>query len=520
MTPEAKEQPPQIAGRYALGQPIGRGGMATVYEAQDAQLGRRVAVKVLDVPDHLPSGDVEALVKRMHREARAIGGLSHPNIVTVLDTGEREGVPFLVMEYLDGRTLRQRLDGEGPLPPAEVAAIVSQVARGLDAVHRQGLLHRDIKPSNIMLLPGGSGAPHVKLMDFGIARRSDDTMLTRTGMMVGSPAYMAPETIRGEEPTPAADIWALGALLYEMLAGRPPFEAPAIATVFYQIMNQAPAPLAGADPAVRRVLNRALEKNPARRFASAGALAEAFSRAVGAEAVPPRPRTPRKARRRPAAVAIGALVGVMSLLALVLLGSRAFFSRGAAGNAPVAPLTPPPPPAPVPPRAATVPTAPPAPRPGPKQAAPTRTVAPAPKTGIARKPLPPQPKQPQKPAVAATGRSPARRAPAKKAAKAPPARRTPRRVQQAPPVRRVRQDARTRAPVRPAQRRQTRTQGPSLLERKIRLATALVRLKKEARRVNQRDPAAVAAYNRKVYALRRRQQQFNADVRRSRGGAG
>lgn len=508
----------RLLDRYVLGEPVGHGGMATVYEARDEQLERRVAVKVLDVPAHLPPGDLEDLIGRMRREARAIAGLSHPNIVAMLDMGERSGVPFLVMEYLDGVTLRQRLDRGGPLSPAQAAAILSQLAGALDAAHQQGLLHRDIKPSNIMLLPGSRDTPdvpQVKLLDFGVARQLGDTIRTRTGMMVGSPAYMAPESIRGERATRAVDIWALGALLYEMLAGKPPFDAQAIAPVFYQILNQSPPPLPNADPAVRRVLHRALEKNPSRRFASAGELARAFQAAIAPRVAAPAPRDDAAASRRPAVLAWGAVAGALSLLALVLLGQRQPSpTPGATANRPQAVLTPPAP-TPVPPskRATTA-----APTPPPKRAPQTggnaqrKPAPPSRKISAERKPRPPQPHKPAKPVRAAAAHGKAARAPAKKTAKTPPARRTPPRAQ------RPRRAAVTKAPARTPRRRQPRQQGASLLVRKVQLARAWIRLEKERRKLESApyNSATRFAYNRKVAAFNRQKQRFNADLQRDR----
>src|SRR5262249_6210873 len=150
---------------------VGQGAMSVVYEALDTRLGRRVAVKVLNVPLPLPPGDREEMVARLDREARVIGALSHPNVVTIFDVGEQNGIHYLVMEFLDGETLHHRLDRDGPLSVAEAGGILEQIADGLDVVHAAGVVHRDIKPSNVMLLPAdGAGFPRVKLLDFGVAR--------------------------------------------------------------------------------------------------------------------------------------------------------------------------------------------------------------------------------------------------------------------------------------------------------------------------------------------------------------
>ena len=208
----------QQLGHYALVREAGHGGTSVVYEARDTRIGRRVALKVVNVPQHLTAEQREAMLARLGREARAIARLSHPSIVSIYDIGEEADRHFLVMEYLEGQTLRDRL-AAGPLSPGEAAHVLDQIAGALDAVHAEGVTHRDIKSSNVMLLPDG----RAKLMDFGVARQVDDTMVTQAGMMVGSPVYMAPELIGGAEANNASDLWSLGVLLYEMLSGKPPF---------------------------------------------------------------------------------------------------------------------------------------------------------------------------------------------------------------------------------------------------------------------------------------------------------
>ncbi len=292
----AAPAPQRRLGPYALVREAGRGGMAQVYEAVDTRMGRTVAVKVLASAPHLLPAQRDALIARLDREAQALGSLSHPNVVAIFDVGEQDGLHYLVMEYLDGQTLRQRLDDSGAaLSSVEAESVLSQVALGLDAVHARGVLHRDIKPSNVMRLPDG----RVKLMDFGIARQEGDTTMTQAGMMVGSPAYLAPELIAGDKGTPATDVWSLGVLLYEMLAARPPFAGDTIPAVLYQIAHGDPAPLPNVSPAVTKVLRRALEKDPAKRFPTASALADAFR----AAALPAAPAAPPPAARRARAYA-------------------------------------------------------------------------------------------------------------------------------------------------------------------------------------------------------------------------
>lgn len=277
----------QTFGHYQIVREAGRGGMSVVYEAIDARFGRRVALKVLAIPQSLSPEMRSAMITRLNREARAIARLSHPNIVTIYDIGEEDGQHFIVMEYLEGLTLRERLD-QGPLTSEEALSVLDQVAGGLDAVHAAGIVHRDIKPSNVMLLPNGT----VKLMDFGVARQNEDTLVTQAGTMVGSPVYMAPEQINGEQCQAASDLWSLGIVLYEMLAGKTPFAGGNIPNVLYQVTHRDPPPLPRATPAVQRVLLRALDKDPAGRYGSAQELVAAFRTALqpARAAAPPLPR--------------------------------------------------------------------------------------------------------------------------------------------------------------------------------------------------------------------------------------
>ena len=275
----ARRDAPELFVHYRLLREMGRSSLSVVWEAVDAQVGRRVAIKVLAVPATMGMRERAA---RMEREARVVSRLVHPNLVTIHEVGREEGQPYLVMEYLTGRTLRGRLRG-GPLTLDEAARVLDQAAAGLDAVHAAGVIHRDIKPDSFMILPDGT----VKLMDFGLARQEDDTIVTQADMMVGSPTYMAPEQISGDAVGPAGDIWALGVILYEMLAGRPPFVGDRIVAVLEQITTADPPPLRSVPPPVRMVLSRALAKNPAGRHPSAGALADDLRAALLAAPTPP-----------------------------------------------------------------------------------------------------------------------------------------------------------------------------------------------------------------------------------------
>jgi len=264
-------------GHYKLKGAIGHGGMSTVYEGIDERMGRRVAVKVMASSPSSSEEERLAMRSRQLREARVIAALSHPNIVTIHDMGVEGDHPYLVMEYLDGKTLRARMNA-GPIPPAEASAILDQAASALDAVHSQGIVHRDLKPSNIMLLSDG----RVKLMDFGVARHPDDTMVTMDGMIVGSPTYMAPEQVRSEQSTAASDIWGLGVLLYEMIAGKPPFPGRNIPAILHQVAYEDVPPIEDASAQVQAVVDGALQKDPEKRYKSASEMARAFKAAINA----------------------------------------------------------------------------------------------------------------------------------------------------------------------------------------------------------------------------------------------
>ena len=306
MPMQTETRSPETLGPYSLIREIGRGGNSMVHQAVDRRTGKTVALKVHTIPPSLSTGERQELLVRFAREARAMARLSHPDIVAIHEVGEQDGMHFLAMEYLEGQTLRDRLKA-GPLTPAQAAPILAQVAEAVDAVHAAGIVHRDIKPGNVMLLPEGQ----VKLLDFGVARQSEDTTVTATHSIVGSPAYMAPEQVRGELGDPASDIWALGVLLHEALAGRPPFEAASIPSVLFKVVHETPTPVPHVTAQVQRVLHRALEKDPQRRYPTARALADALQTAVQTS-----PQTAWAARARrwaawAALLLLGATLGVV-----------------------------------------------------------------------------------------------------------------------------------------------------------------------------------------------------------------
>jgi serine/threonine-protein kinase len=266
---------------------IGRGGMGIVYEAWQEALDRPVAVKALDTK-LARSKDV---LERFRREGRAYARLRHEAIVQVHDLVERDEGLFLVTEFVDGTDLARLLGKGGALPADCVALVGARVADALDYVHFEGLLHRDVKPANVMVSRDGE----VKLMDFGIVKGADDLSLTRSGMLVGSPSYMAPEVLAGAEATAAADIWALGVALYELATGEKPFRGQDVDQLFSAVSRgrfrriRSLAP--GCPRRIARAIERCLARKPGARFKSAGALARALD--AGAARLLPRGVHPR-----------------------------------------------------------------------------------------------------------------------------------------------------------------------------------------------------------------------------------
>ncbi len=257
-----------ICARYKIVRQIGGGGTANVYEAHDTRIGRKVALKVSSLSSN---ADRSELI-RLDRETRAIGSLSHPNIVAIYDVVREGEQHVIVMEWVDGVTLAD-LIALGPLPISRVLKILAPLSSAIDAVHSNGIIHGDIKPSNIMLTADGT----VKLMDFGISRQFDETMFARTDAIIGTAAFMAPEQLRGAPSTPQSDIWALGGVLYYMLTGSRPFDAPTLPGLTHKIVFTEPE-IPGHFDDIRPMLERALAKSPRERFATAGELAYAFER--------------------------------------------------------------------------------------------------------------------------------------------------------------------------------------------------------------------------------------------------
>jgi serine/threonine-protein kinase len=322
-------------GRYRLQRVLGHGGMASVYLAQDSALERTVAIKVVS---EAFAADVDAR-RRLVREARLAARLSHPNIVRIYDIDAVDERPYLVLEHVDGPTLAEELGRRGRLPPAEVARIGRQVSAGLAHAHTAGLVHRDVKSRN--LLCAGDGT--VKIADFGIARAADSTEITLAGTVLGTASYLAPEQARGDPVTPAADVYSLGVVLYELLTGRPPYTADSLAELVSRQAQGKVAPPSRANPGVSQELDSivlaCLSSDPEARPTSAqlgGSLARALSEGEPTTSLPapvpptaPRPKAlprlrafvsapawPRRLRRpdgigrKPALLAAAAILAV------------------------------------------------------------------------------------------------------------------------------------------------------------------------------------------------------------------
>ncbi|MFA9428778.1 protein kinase [Egicoccus sp. AB-alg2] len=250
----------RVGGRYELVRRIARGGGGTVWQATDETLGRPVAVKEVEIPDELSDEERVRLRRRVLAEARAAARLDHPGAVVVHDVIDDGDVVHLVMEYVAAPTLRQRVQEQGPLPEAAAAALGFGLLEVLSEAHRRGVVHRDVKPSNVFVLDDGT----VKLADFGIAALAGEVSLTRTGVALGSPSYLAPEQARGEAAAPPADLWGLGATLYFAVEGAPPFERRTPLATVHAVVNEPARPFERAD-AMRDTLTALLRKDPAAR---------------------------------------------------------------------------------------------------------------------------------------------------------------------------------------------------------------------------------------------------------------
>ena len=264
----------QKLGRFEVLAEIGRGAMGIVYQAKDPMLERTVAIKTINMA--MDRDGAEMYEKRFYQEARAAGGLNHPNIVTVYDIGKTETECYMAMEFIEGAELRSLLLPGKPLPVARALSIAAQVAEGLAYAHERGVVHRDIKPANIMVPESGA----VKITDFGIARMRTSAVQTQTGMMMGSPKYMSPEQVIGKRADHRADIFSLGVILYEMLTGAAPFTGESVNAVMYQIVNFVPPAPSAVNPvtpvALDAIVGRILAKALDERYQSAAEIARAL----------------------------------------------------------------------------------------------------------------------------------------------------------------------------------------------------------------------------------------------------
>lgn len=272
----------ELAGRYRILRRIAKGGMGSVYEAEQVPLGRRVAIKILHEPPN--SSDSASFERRFFLEASTLARLSHPHTVTLHDYGQtQDGTYYLVMEYVRGRTLSRLLQAEGPLAPERVISLMVQVARALKHAHRHGVVHRDLKPGNL-LIAQEEGADHIKVVDFGLVKLTEgDQSITVTGMILGSPHCMAPEQVQGDEVDERTDIYALGVLLYRCLAGEYPFHGQTTtATMIAHVNDPVPRlheryPDLVLPEGLDSIVERCLSKNPADRFADMGSVIKALA---------------------------------------------------------------------------------------------------------------------------------------------------------------------------------------------------------------------------------------------------
>jgi tetratricopeptide (TPR) repeat protein/tRNA A-37 threonylcarbamoyl transferase component Bud32 len=305
----ASDLRPSLPGYEVMGE-LGRGGMGVVYEARHQALGRHVALKMLRYDD-----DGEVARSRFRREAEAVARLQHPNVVQIFEVGEHERRPYLALEFVEGGSLAQRIAGR-PEPTRAAALLVAVLARAIDHAHKQGIVHRDLKPANVLLTRDGTP----KITDFGLARHLDSSVdQTKSGTIVGTASYMAPEQASGKanQAGPAADVYALGAILYELLTGRPPFQAETPMAIVLQVLHVEPVPPRRLQPGIPRDLEticlKCLQKDARKRYASAQDLAEDLQRFLGGTPIQARPtpsweRAWKWARREPKAAVLGALV--------------------------------------------------------------------------------------------------------------------------------------------------------------------------------------------------------------------
>jgi eukaryotic-like serine/threonine-protein kinase len=259
--PEETE-PRRIAGRYRLTETLGSGAMGTVWAGYDEVLHRAVAIKELRVPPGVPEAEMVTMRERMLREARTLGGLSHPNVITLYDVVDVGGDPYVVMELLPSRNLSEVIGAQGRLGVAQAATVGMAMASALQAAHRAGITHRDVKPGNVLVAHDG----RIKLTDFGIARKRDDVTMTQTGLVLGSPAYIAPEVAAGQPVTPAADLWGLGATMFAAVEARPPYDVDGDPVKTVTAVVHAEVPRVGQTGPLADVISGLMVKDPQQRL--------------------------------------------------------------------------------------------------------------------------------------------------------------------------------------------------------------------------------------------------------------
>jgi serine/threonine-protein kinase len=327
-----------VANRYRLDERLGVGGMAEVWAADDIELGRRVAIKLLGR---------DADPARFEREAQAVAAVAHPNICQLYDYGEEDGRPFMVLEYLAGGTLEDRLVAGDPYPDDETERIAGEVAAGLAHAHDRGLVHRDLKPANVLFDSEG----RAKIADFGLARMGGAGTLTETGTLLGTAAYISPEQAQGLPATPASDVYSFGVILYRMLTGRLPFEAENPIKLATMHVNEQPPPVGDARPdapaALARVTEAALAKDPGARPADGAALVDALGGAALIASAPTGvltdptlviPRRPARPRRQVTALPL--IILAVIVLAAAGIAVAVFATRSSDGTQPTAPISP------------------------------------------------------------------------------------------------------------------------------------------------------------------------------------
>jgi serine/threonine protein kinase len=331
-----------LSGRYRLEAKLGSGGMSTVYLARDQTLDRQVAVKVM----HREMSEQADQLERFRQEARSVAKLSHPNVVSVIDAGEDGGHPYIVFEYVEGETLKQRINRDGALDPQEAIAYAIEIARGLSMAHARNMVHRDIKPQNILIDAEG----RAKLTDFGISRQLEQDGMTATGRVLGTTDYVAPEQAMGRKVDPRTDIYSLGVVLYEMLVGQVPFSADSQVGVAMKHVNEELPDVQRRRPevsaAVALVVERSTAKNPDERYQKVGEMIDDLSTALEVEAAragsttgeatsvldavpPPNRKLSRRKRWSWAAIVAVLLIAAAVLLAVLLISNGDFGGGGA-----------------------------------------------------------------------------------------------------------------------------------------------------------------------------------------------